>query len=591
MSYENLLMQNVVASVEATDDIPRRFITFMRGLVERPDDFHFKFGERTCKIATLKSQFAVDNGGCAGHIVIETESEHQKESRLGFKLTRGTGNGGTRLTLTFNPSQLLAGDGVAPTLRRDPPRRDDDNSAPESPTSSQFVSSKLLGLGFDILNELYEIKNKHPLIYDPRLNDSDIRLERVDWDALIQTKDPREFLLFLVLLFEPVFTANDDGRPLRLADLLKLKTSCGFDPRTGELTRVTFTRLQGKRRKLYSLEFSKLESGAADDGEEGDFASASPIGWLRLRVTAHPTGIVQLIREANWGCPTPDDDQSMEFDENDDTDVSDGGERSDRDVFAVSTAIDMLWQAHDRGQPLYGSTYGTFGQWLVAKTLRDTLRLDVVGGFEQQDVEALAADTNEVVRAWTDGGIGPMNFKAWAQAANLDYEKARRYRNSVRDDFKIDIGVPRAFYDGVTVAAAGAMDPTALRALAGALAKDDSMDAGRQLIAAAKRFAEGRRKVIGATVEAALAGRLGDFPVKEVSAEIEALPPRKKRSARKVGAVSKSIGVTKQSKPRVKARNPLPVKPPRGGGRKSAPTTARENKRVGSTIGKRRAKR
>ena len=81
MSYENLLMQNVVASVEATDDIPRRFITFMRGLVERPDDFHFKFGERTCKIATLKSQFAVDNGGCAGHIVIETESEHQKESR------------------------------------------------------------------------------------------------------------------------------------------------------------------------------------------------------------------------------------------------------------------------------------------------------------------------------------------------------------------------------------------------------------------------------------------------------------------------------------------------------------------------------
>ena len=235
MSYENLLMQNVVASVEATDDIPRRFITFMRGLVERPDDFHFKFGERTCKIATLKSQFAVDNGGCAGHIVIETELEHQKESRLGFKLTRGTGNGGTRLTLTFNPSQLLAGDGVAPTLRRDPPRRDDDDSAPESPTSSQFVSSKLLGLGFDILNELYEIKNKHPLIYDPRLNDSDIRLERVDWDALIQTKDPREFLLFLVLLFEPVFTANDDGRPLRLADLLKLKTSCGFDPRTGEL--------------------------------------------------------------------------------------------------------------------------------------------------------------------------------------------------------------------------------------------------------------------------------------------------------------------------------------------------------------------
>ena len=75
----------------------------MRGLVERPDDFHFKFGERTCKIATLKSQFAVDNGGCAGHIVIETELEHQKESRLGFKLTRGTGNGGTRSDVDVQP--------------------------------------------------------------------------------------------------------------------------------------------------------------------------------------------------------------------------------------------------------------------------------------------------------------------------------------------------------------------------------------------------------------------------------------------------------------------------------------------------------
>jgi hypothetical protein len=132
---------------------------------------------------------------------------------------------------------------------------------------------------------------------------------------------------------------------------------------------------------------------------------------LRLRVMAHPTGIAELLHEANCGCLTQDDDQSMEFDE-----------RSGRDVFAVSMAIDTLWQADDRGQPLYGSIYGSFPNWLVAKTLRDTLRLDVVGGFEKQDVEALAADTNEVARAWADGGIGPMNFKAWAQAANLDYE-------------------------------------------------------------------------------------------------------------------------------------------------------------------------
>ena len=54
MLYENLVMQNVVASVEVTDDIPRRFITFVRELVERPDDFPFKLNERICKIATLQ---------------------------------------------------------------------------------------------------------------------------------------------------------------------------------------------------------------------------------------------------------------------------------------------------------------------------------------------------------------------------------------------------------------------------------------------------------------------------------------------------------------------------------------------------------
>ena len=72
----------------------------------------------------------------------------------------------------------------------------------------------------------------------------------------------------------------------------------------------------------------------------------------------------------------------------------------------------------------------------MTKTLRDTLRLDVVGGFEQKDVEALAADTNEVARAWAQRGIEPMDFTAWTQAANLDYEKARHYRNKVRDEFK-----------------------------------------------------------------------------------------------------------------------------------------------------------
>jgi hypothetical protein len=80
MSYENLLMQNVVASVEVTDDIPRRFITFMRGLVERPDDFHFKFGERICKIATLKSQFAAADAAAQDRSSLKRNRNSQRRA-------------------------------------------------------------------------------------------------------------------------------------------------------------------------------------------------------------------------------------------------------------------------------------------------------------------------------------------------------------------------------------------------------------------------------------------------------------------------------------------------------------------------------
>ena len=585
MLYENLVMQNVVASVEVTDDIPRRFITFVRELVGRPDDFPFKLNERICKIATCKSQFAVGDGGCAGQIVIETESEHPEESRLGFKLTRGTGNGGMRLTLMFNPSQLLAGDDVAPTLSRV-----DDESAPEFPSSSQFVTAKLLGLGFDVLNELYQAKHKRPLIYFiPVFDDADIRLERLDWDALIRTNNPREFLLFLVLLFEPVFTANDGARPLKLADLLKLKTACGTDPKTGELTRVSFTRLQGKRRKLFSIEFSTLEL-AAEKNEEEDFATAGRAGLLRLRVTAHPTGLAQLIGAGRGTDLHQDDGENSEPEAGDgdhDAARTDGGARPDRNAFGMSRAIEALAaQAVNRRQ-----NRGSFGQWLVTKTLRDLLHLDAIGGFEQEDVEAVAATSHEVARVWADGEIESMDFSSWAQAAGLDYEKARLYRNKARDEHKIDIGVPRAFYDGVTVAAAGAMDPNALRTLAGALAKADPTEVGRRLIEGAKRFAEGRRKVIGATVQGALAGQLGKFRVEEVSAEVEALTPREKRPARKAASSTNSLRATKKPKPGARAPKPLQVKPPRASGRKSALTAANGSKRGASPTSKHRVKR
>ena len=394
---------------------------------------------------------------------------------------------------------------------------------------------------------------------------------------------PREFLLFLVLLFEPVFKANEGG-PIKLADLLKLKTACGYDSKTGELTRVVLTRVQGKRRILFSIEFSTLGSGVEDEGEDAEFATATRPGLLRLRVTAHPTGIEQLIRAGLDKLDADQDQDGFESGESDAGDESNDAHRSragsDRDVGAVSHAIGALAkQAVDRRQ-----NRGSFAQWLVTKTLRDTLRLDVVGSFEQKDVEALATTPNDIARAWANGKIEP-DFSAWARAANLSYEKARLYRKKVRAKHKIELGVPRAFYDGVTVAAAGAMDPNALRALASALAKGDPADVGRQLIEAAKGFAEGRRNVIGAAVQGALAGQLGQFPVQQVSAEVEALTARKKRVARKVAA--KALRTTKQ--PGTKSNKPPPVKP-RASGPNLRPIVAKEFKRGAMPTSKRSPK-
>jgi hypothetical protein len=577
MSYENLVTQTVVASVRATDDFRKRFIPFVRRLVERPQDYRFKLGGRKCKIAAGASRFdADDHGGCAGQIVIEAESDSPQKSRLGFKLTRGLSNDQARLTLTFNPSRLLAAVDVAPTMgeRRQP--------APENPASSQFVNSKLLGFGFDLLDELHWAEYDGPL-FDygkPRFEDDNIRLDRVAWDALFRTKEPQEFLLFLVLVFDQVYGENSDCRPFKLGELLKLKMAYRVEPKTGDLSSVTFTRLQGDRRKLYSIEFSLPESGAADenDDEEASPATASANGDLRLRVTAHPTGIDQLIREGLRA------EQDQDGDESDDADTADGAARNVRDVGAMSEAIAALAaQAADRGQ-----NSGSFAQWLVTKMLRDTLYLDVVGGFDQTDVETFATSPNPLAKVWAKA-IEPMNIDELAQATGIDYERVRRFRKKQRDEHKIDIGVPRAFYSGVT--AAGATARSALDALAGALSKADVTAAGGLVVDAAKRFADGRRKVIGAAVEDALAGRLGEFPVEEVSGEIKAPAPLKRRAARKVAVGSKTWRATMRPKPGAATRKPAQVKPTRASRRKSWPTAPKGRKRGGATKGKRRTKR
>ena len=138
---------------------------------------------------------------------------------------------------------------------------------------------------------------------------------------LLQSSDPSEFLSYLVLIFEPTFKSND-GRLFRLSSLLKLETSYRVDDKTGIIRTVTFTRFQGQSRKLFSIEFSALDSEAREDAHFLDSLNAAAGGqdYVRMRVTAHPDGIDQLIRE---GLPVGNGDDEDTVDR----DIEPGGEQ------------------------------------------------------------------------------------------------------------------------------------------------------------------------------------------------------------------------------------------------------------------------
>jgi len=431
-----------------------------------------------------------------------------------------------------------------------------------------------------------------------------------------------------VLIFEPTFKSND-GRFFRLSSLLKMQTSYRLDDKTGAITTVTFTRLQGQRRKLFSIEFSVLEFGAPEDVDSVDPVNAAAGGqhYVRMRVTAHPDGIDQLIRE---GLAVDDGDDEDTVDRGFEPDGEQRGLSIKRNIADLSEAIAHLAE-NENG---LGHNQGSFPRWLARKILRDTLNLDVIGGFAQKDVEAVCADKNPVAQAWAKGGVEPMDTAALASKANVSDEAARRFRSRIRAERKIDIGIPLAFYNRASLAAIREMDDDIVGKIVAAIYADATSGdnqlhavAIKSLSAAARRFADGRRDVIGGAVEGPLHGALGEFPIESVRAKVKALtpiksgarhqyrvakPPTKKRlfpkpanttrerdatkrsqglTARKAAAASKSLRATKRSKPGAKTSNPSPVKPPRASGRSLRPSAAKGNRRGDAPTSKRQTKR
>jgi len=628
MSYERLVMHSVVASIRVTAQSADRIADFLPQLLAPRDDFRFKIGTRTFKFAANPERRAEPDefGNCAGTLFIENHSDPSDVSRIDCRLRRSDPKGGARLAITFTPSWLLAGPDIVPTLG------DGKDPMHDSPASSKLVNALLLGIGFDVLNGVYAHTRNDPSLIDSGGDgvyyDRDIQLQCVDWDMLLPCPDPREFLSYLVLIFEPTFKSND-GRLFRLSSLLKMQTSYRVDDKTGAIRTVTFTRRQGQRRKLFSIEFSVHESGAPEDVDFVDSLNAPAGGqdYVRMRVTAHPDGIDQLIRE---GLATGNGDDEDTVDRGFEPDGEQRGLSVKRNIADLSEAIAYLAE-NENG---LGHNQGSFPRWLARKILRDTLNLDVIGGFAQKDVEAVCADKNPVAQAWAKGGVEPMDTAALASKAKVSDETARKFRSKIRAERKIDIGIPLAFYNRASLAAIREMDDDIISKIVAAIhadatSGDDQLHAVaiKSLSAAARRFADGRRDVIGGAVEGPLHGVLGVFPVDIVSAKVTALtriksgarhrsrvakPATKsglfpkpanttrerdatKRSqgltARKAAAASKSLRETKRSKPGAKTSNPSPVKQPRASGGNLRPTAARGNKRGDAPTSKRQTKR
>ena len=166
MSHENLILSSVVASVDFENTIMRghagkkkvsecdRVVSFLETLASATNATVAIGGLRRSLVCTVEpsSGESVTTGqrrvGCAGRIALLGSDN---DSRLGadvkFNVRAGrVGEQGT-LTLTFNPSRLLAGADVYPSLI---------DAKPTRYPSSQFgVTHKLVELPFELLDAIH----------------------------------------------------------------------------------------------------------------------------------------------------------------------------------------------------------------------------------------------------------------------------------------------------------------------------------------------------------------------------------------------------------------------------------------------------
>jgi hypothetical protein len=529
MEYEHLMTQKIAASTTVDWLRPRREAIRPRGEAGRICNFllrlsnfqkanEFLIGGRSCTVDSLINER--EDGGCAGKIVFGFVTHPEQKMQMDVKLSHDARDDCGRLTLGFNPSQMLAGTDVAPTLiKRNTP-------AISYPSSSKHVASKLLRLGFDLLDSLHKLThNGKPLFEDKEgrgIEDADIRLETIAWDMLLPTKSPRRFLEYLALMFVP--PTRQSGKIVRLGELLRVKADFKNDADTGELESVTLKKIQGDRRNVFSIEFSR--PGSKTNRQAQPMPNTFKVERngvdrnVRLRLTAHPDGIAEIISAAQQkhreGSPRV---RSVGGD-------FATGTASSRNLSLLSDGLEVLGNVvtgHGQLSRL------SFGRWLARKALCATLNLDTIALFTRSDLDTLVGLDDGVAKAWRDSDSLEVDFKAVAEAAKVNVQTVRNRRSDWRRLYKIDISLPHAFYlTLVTVSPVVAMDGGARAALSKALSHPEAQQTFDLLKQAAKDFDRRRRTIIGMVVEDAQKGNLGRFRVR-VIADVRPVPSAAQR--------------------------------------------------------------
>jgi hypothetical protein len=417
------------------------------------------------------------DGGCQGQLVLAAVDDRDRRVRLRFKLLREKGGNG-RLTLSYDPTAMLTGADVHPTLAGK------HGAMISFPSSSPRVMREMFWLGPSFLESLQCLLLKSKIaLFDKAISDNDIRTARVQWGVDLAPPDPDRFLQVLAIIYGLWFSGDESA--VQLATYHGLTLQIRGDGNV--ITAVTLRKAHG-RKPLFTLNFTNK---ASPDGREaaltGETTAAS--NRLRLEITLHPDGVMQIISEARKRLKIlgADDAWTKEFMAAD----------PESTYWWLARAIFIL--SHRPG----GDVRTSFADWLVGYMLHEVLHLNVIAGFTAENLETLAALDDKVAKAWCAARYSAETNWATvvAEKAGCDEQTIYNRQKKWRQDYNIDIGAPFESYHGLlAVGPLSLTKPETRSALMTAISHGNPATVLEVMAGALRDFDLRRREVVGRTI-------------------------------------------------------------------------------------------